>query len=223
MILDLPREHVSARYEILRHGAGGEATMLVCGGVTFNHPAAHNLIDLLPKIMSFDATSAEQTNRMKRTINLIAAEAEELLPGGEIVITRLADILVMQAIRAWLESAPATHSGLLAAVLDPQIGRAFSLIHRDPARAWTVASLASEVAMSRSAFSARFTELAGEPVMRYLTRRRMHIAVDSLAANGSTVGELANQLGYQSEAAFSRAFKRNVGQWPGAVRRSMKS
>ena len=150
----------------------------------------------------------------------MAAEAGELRPGGEAVITRLGDILVIQAIRAWIESDPAAQTGWLGALQDPQIGRAISLIHRDPARNWTVASLADELAMSRSAFAARFTELVGEPVMSYVARWRMHVAVAALKEEGATVGELADRLGYRSEAAFSRAFKRVIGVAPGAVRRS---
>ena len=136
------------------------------------------------------------------------------------MITRLSDILVIQAIRAWMESDPAAQTGWLGALQDPQIGRAISLINRDAARDWTVASLADELAMSRSAFAARFTALVGEPVMRYLARWRMHLAVAALKDEGATVAELADRLGYRSEAAFSRAFKRVIGASPGAVRRS---
>jgi AraC-like DNA-binding protein len=157
---------------------------------------------------------------MQSTLRLIAAEAQTLRPGGEAVITRLSDILVIQAIRSWIENDPAGQSGWLGALQDPQIGRAISLVHRDPARAWTVASLARELAMSRSAFAARFTQLAGEPVMRYVTRWRMHVALDWLREDGVSVAELASRLGYESEAAFSRAFKRTIGVSPGAVRHS---
>ena len=153
---------------------------------------------------------------MQSTLRLMAAEAGALRPGGETVITRLADVLVVQAIRAWLETAPAARTGWLGALRDAQIGRALALIHGDPARDWTVASLARELAMSRSAFAARFTELVDEPAMRYLARWRMHVALDRLREEGVTVGELAGRLGYQSEAAFSRAFKRIVGSPPGA-------
>ena len=154
------------------------------------------------------------------TLRFMAAEAREPRLGGETVITRLADILVIQAIRAWIEQDPAAQTGWLGALRDPQIGRAISLIHRDPARTWTVASLADEVAMSRSAFAARFAELVGEPPMHYVTRWRMHAAVTWLREGDATLGELALRLGYQSEAAFSRAFKRFMGLSPGAVRRT---
>ena len=150
----------------------------------------------------------------------MAAEARALRPGGEAVITRLGDILVIQAIRSWIETDPAARTGWLGALQDPQIGRAIAIIHRDPARPWTLASLADEVAMSRSAFAARFTELVGEPAMSYVARWRMHVALDALKEQGSTVAELASRLGYRSEAAFARAFKRVIGIPPGAVKRT---
>ena len=219
-ILELERELVSDRYEILRHGAGGAPTGLICGAVRFAHPAAANLIEILPKTIHVEASSNPRLDRMHSMLRLMAAEASELRPGGEAVITRLGDILVIQAIRAWMESDPAAQSGWLGALQDPKIGRAISLIHRDPARDWTVAALAHELAMSRSAFAARFTELVGEPVMTYVARWRMHVAVAALKDEGATVGQLADRLGYRSEAAFSRAFKRVIGVSPGAIRRS---
>jgi AraC-like DNA-binding protein len=219
-ILELERELVSDRYEVLRHGGGGAPTTLICGAVRFEHPAARNLIEILPRTIHIEASSSPRLEWMQSLLSLMAAEARELRPGGEAVITRLGDILVIQALRAWMESDPAAQTGWLGALRDPQIGRAISLIHRDPARDWTVASLASELAMSRSAFAARFTGLVGEPVMRYVSRWRMHVAVAALKEEDATVAELAERLGYRSEAAFSRAFKRVIGASPGAIRRS---
>ncbi|TDD89331.1 AraC family transcriptional regulator [Actinomadura darangshiensis] len=218
-ILDLEREAVSARYEILRHGGGGASAGLICGAVRFGHPAAGNLVEVLPGMIHVEASRSHRLEWMQSTLRMMASEAGELRPGGEAVITRLGDILVIQAIRAWLESDPGARTGWLGALRDPQIGRAISLVHRDPARPWTVASLARELAMSRSAFAARFTELVGEPVMSYVARWRMHVAVAELK-EGATVGQLADRLGYRSEAAFGRAFKRVVGVSPGSVRKS---
>ena len=147
----------------------------------------------------------------------MAAEARERRPGGETVITRLADVLVIHAIRGWIEQDSAAQSGWLAALRDRQIGRALTLIHRDPARPWTLGLLASEVAMSRSAFAARFSELVGLPAMQYVARWRMHLATTWLRDNDTGLGELASRFGYRSEAAFSRAFKRVVGMSPGAA------
>jgi AraC-like DNA-binding protein len=219
-ILDLERELVSDRYEILRHGEGGAPTSLICGAVRFEHPAAGKLLEILPRTIHIEASISPRLEWMQSMLRLMASEAGELRPGGEAVITRLGDILVIQAIRAWMESDPAAQRGWLGALQDPQIGRAISLIHRDPARNWTVASLAEELAMSRSAFAARFTELVGEPVMSYVARWRMHVAVAALKDEGATVGQLADRLGYRSEAAFSRAFKRVIGVSPGAVRKT---
>ena len=221
-ILDLHREVVSDRYEILRHGSGGEPTGMICGAVTFDHPAAHNLVRLLPQILHIEALGPLQSEWMQSTLRLMASEARAPRPGGETVITRLADILIIQAIRSWIETDPAAQTGWLGALRDRQIGRAIAMIHRDPAQDWTVATLADAVAMSRSAFSARFTELVDESAMRYVTRWRMQLAMDWLAEETATVGEVAARLGYVSEAAFSRAFKRSTGVSPGSVRRDGK-
>jgi AraC-like DNA-binding protein len=216
---ELAHEHVSDRYAILRHGGGGAATSLVCGAVRFDHPAAHHLVKLLPKMIHVEASLSPQLEWIQSTLRFMAAEAKELRPGGETVITRLADILVIQAIRSWIGQDPAAQTGWLGALQDKKIGRAISLIHREPAREWTVASLAREVAMSRSAFAARFTELVGEPAMQYVTRWRMHVALTWLKEDDAGLADMANRLGYQSEAAFSRAFKRFIGVSPGRARR----
>lgn len=218
-LFDLPRELVSERYEILRHGGGGAATSVICGAVLFDHPAAKQLIALLPKVIAIEAWSSSQSDWIQSTVRVMGAEARERRPGGETVITRLADILVIQAIRTWLSRDPVAQSGWLGALQDRQIGRAVALIHRDPSRAWTVASLADEAAMSRSAFAARFTAVVGEPVMHYVARWRMHVATTWLREDAATIADVASRLGYQSEAAFSRAFKRFIGVPPGSVRR----
>jgi AraC-like DNA-binding protein len=218
-ILDLPREEISDRYEVLQYGGGGPLTRMMCGAVRFDHPAARNLVALLPEIIFLDAASTPDAMWMQATLALIAAETKQPRPGGEAVITRLADVLVIQAIRWWIETDPNAQTGWLGALRDDQIGRALAMIHGDPARAWTVAALADELAMSRSAFAARFTELVGEPAMQYVTRWRMRLAVNALRDEGAAVAELADRLGYRSEAAFARAFKRVIGLAPGAVRR----
>jgi AraC-like DNA-binding protein len=218
-LFELPREQVSERYEVLRHGGGGAATSVICGAVRFDHPAAHRLVKVLPAMIRVEVASSQQRDWIQSTLAFMAAEAKELRPGGETVVTRLADILVIQAIRSWIDQDPAAQTGWLGALKDRQIGRAIALIHRDPARAWSLASLASEVAMSRSAFAARFAHLVGEPAMHYVARWRMQVALTGLKDEGATLGELASRLGYQSEAAFSRAFKRLLGVSPGAVRR----
>jgi AraC-like DNA-binding protein len=219
----LEYDYASDRYAILRYGGGGAPTSIVCGTVRFGHPAARNLVALLPRTIVIEGSPGSpspEADWMHSTLRLIAVEGRELRPGGEAVITRLSDILVIQAIRAWIAGDPAGQTGWLGALQDPRIGWAMSLVHRDPARPWSVASLARETAMSRSAFAARFTELVGEPVMQYVTRWRMQVALDWLQTDDIPVAALAARLGYESEAAFSRAFKRIVGISPGAARHS---
>lgn len=213
-VLAIAHELSGDNYALLRYGGGGAQTVLVCGAVKFAHPAARTLVGLLPELIHIPVSPL--SGRLQDTVRLIAAEAEEMRPGGEAVLTRLADVLVIQAIRAWLETAPRT--GWIGALADPQIGRALAQLHRDPAKDWTVASLAAEAAMSRSAFAARFTEIVGESAMAYVTRWRMNLALDRLG-EGATVARIAAELGYRSEAAFSRAFTRVVGEPPSAARR----
>lgn len=218
-LFDLPRQAVSNCYEILRHGDGGAATTMICALVRFDHPAAQQLIRLLPKLIHVDTWKSPEMEWIQSTLRFIATEAQQLNAGGETVITRLADILVIQAIRAWIARDPAAQMGWLGALRDKQIGRAIAIIHREPTRTWTVALLASAVAMSRSAFAARFTQLVGEPAMHYAIRWKMQEALAQLRETDISLAELAAKLGYDSEAAFSRAFKRIVGEAPGAARR----
>ena len=136
------------------------------------------------------------------------------------MITRLADIVVIEAIRRWINTSPEADRGWLKAARDHQIGRAIIAIHRTPAHDWTVECLAKIAGMSRSAFSARFTNLVGTPAMQYLTIWRMHLARAKLLETSQSIAAIADDLGYQSEPAFNRAFKRIFNEPPGQVRRN---
>lgn len=218
LVFDLPHDDLSERYGVLRHGGGGDRTEVVCGGVRFDHPAARHLIEALPPVIRIDGARVRRPAWLRATLDLIADELTSGGIGSEEVVSRLCDIVVIQALRAWIEDDPAARTGWLGAVHDPQIGRAVTDIHGDPAADWSVARLAADAAMSRSAFSARFTELVGEPAMRYVTRWRMYRALALLETSDATVAAVAREVGYDSEAAFSRAFKRTVGVSPRAAR-----
>jgi AraC-like DNA-binding protein len=223
-LFDLERDQVSERYEILRHGGGGAPSTTICGVVQFDNPAARQLVRLLPPLITVSGWgSAPETEWIHSTLRLMADEARESRAGGEAVITRLADILVIQAIRAWIARDPAAKTGWLGALHDPQIGRAIASVHRSPRTPWTLESLAADVGMSRSAFAERFTQLVGEPAMRYVLRWKMQTALSWLKDDHLSVGQAATRLGYESEAAFSRAFKRVVGVSPGTARRQDKA
>jgi AraC-like DNA-binding protein len=217
-VFELPHDHVNDHYAVLRHGGGGEVTRLVCGGIRFDHPAARQLIEALPPIIHLEAATTTRTDWLRATLELMGEETRHARPGSEAVISRLCDIIVIQAIRTWIDRDPAAQTGWLGALRDEQIGAAIAAVHSDPARHWTVASLAEEVAMSRSAFAARFSELVGEPAMRYVTRWRMHVALHLLETGDAGVAEVSSLVGYESEAAFSRAFKRMMGHPPSSSR-----
>ena len=222
-VTTLPHDDLSDRYGVLRHGGGGRRTELVCGGVRFEHPAARTLVDALPRLIHLRADRVPRRTWLRSTLDLIEDEVREARAGSDAIVSRLCDIIVMQAIRTWVETDPAARTGWLGALRDPRIGSALSRVHLDPADDWTVASLAEAATMSRSAFAARFTELVGEPAMRYVTRWRMQVAHDLLRRGDHTAAAAGRAVGYLGEAAFSRAFKREFGVSPGTVARNIST
>jgi AraC-like DNA-binding protein len=219
-LFDIPVERISDRYEVMRYGGDGELTQLTCGVVSFDQLAGKQLVAQLPNVLQIDSWDEEQDGWLQSTLRFIAREARDRRPGGETVITHLADILIIQAIRSWIDQAPEADQGWLAALRDKQVGSALAAIHRQPEKSWTVDSLARAVGMSRSGFSARFTDLVGDSAKRYLTNWRMQLARAQLQETSDPLSVLADRLGYQSEAAFCRAFKRIFGIPPGSYRKS---
>jgi AraC-like DNA-binding protein len=215
LIPDLPHDEMSDNYAVLRYGADGPLTELVCGGLRLEHPSARRLLDSLPPVVHVRTV---RRTELGATLDLLAEETAQRGVGSEAVISRLCDILVIQALRAWLAGAEATGSPWLRAMGDPQVGPALAALHAAPAEPWTVGSLASQASMSRSAFAARFRELLGQPVMGYLTELRMQLAVDMLHRGDRTVADVATAVGYESGASFSRVFKRHHGTSPRRMR-----
>jgi AraC-like DNA-binding protein len=218
LVFDLPHDYVTDQYARLHHGGGGALTRVVCGGIRFDHPGSRHLVDALPPVIHIEAAQSTRADWLRVTLDLMAEETSATHAGGEAVVSRLCDIVVIQAIRAWIETDPAAQTGWLGALRHPQIGAAIASIHSRPEHDWTVASLAAEATMSRSAFAAHFTELVGESAMRYVARWRMHVAVELLRTTDLSVAAVGARVGYDSEAAFSRAFKRVVGEPPRSVR-----
>ncbi|MBO6511041.1 MAG: AraC family transcriptional regulator [Roseibium sp.] len=216
---ELPIRKITELYEVLEFGGGGEETSIMYGIVRLDHAASGLLMRLLPDVLKIDTWAEDVGGWLQGTLQFITREASELKPGGETVITRLADVVVIEAIRRWINTAPEANRGWLQAARDPQTGRAVLAIHRSPASEWTVETLAQVAGMSRSAFSARFTQLVGMPVIEYLTTWRMHLARAKLLETSQSIGAIAAGLGYLSEPAFNRAFKRVFGIPPGQVRR----
>ncbi len=201
------------------HRGDGTPTTIICGVFEGQNGGAHTLFSLLPPLIYVKGGQGEADEWLRTTLKLMASEAASARPGSGTIVSRLADILFIQALRSWMESKVGDGEGWLAALRDPPIGMALGHIHQAPGEDWTVASLAAQVGMSRSAFSARFTAMVGKPPLHYLTRWRMQLAGDLLVDDGLSISEIAERVGYQSESPFSKAFKQHTGMAPGAYRR----
>ncbi len=219
-LFDLPATKVSERYEMMEIAGPGAVTRAMTGVVSFDDVAARRLVDLLPELLIVDRWHDAAGGWLRSTLDLISHEAAALKPGGEAVITRLADILIIQAIRTWLDTAAEAQTGWLAALRDAQLGRALAAIHRAPGDEWTLERLSRLAGMSRSGFAARFSEMVGQPAMRYLTEWRLQKARLAIANGNEPIGQIARKAGYLSEAAFGRAFKQTFGESPGSLRRA---
>ena len=215
-LTEVPVRMISDRNERMDFGGGGAPTSISYCGVRFDPLGARRLMEVLPLVIQVN-TRTQKDEWLGNTARLIAQETERTRLGSEAIITRLADIVVVQTIRSWLAS-PGSEHGWLAALQDRHVGRALSVIHQDPAREWTVALLAREVGMSRSALAARFRTLVGDSVKQYITEWRMQLAREELQTTAQTLARIAEKYGYQSEASFSRAFKRVFGISPGSAR-----
>jgi AraC-like DNA-binding protein len=205
----------------IRLGGDGARTTLVAGSFRFGAAPPTLLFEGLPRIIHVPADGPVTSPSLASTVQLLIAESASASPGATVVMSRLADILLVQALRTHIAASQCREHGLCA-LADPQIGKALSLIHERPAEPWTVESLATAVALSRSGFAARFSELVGEPPLEYLARWRMTKAAQLLRESELPMGEVAAASGYQSEASFNRAFKRWGGSAPGAYRREQR-
>jgi AraC-like DNA-binding protein len=204
----------------MRFGGGGDRTQIAYSAMQVDAPLTARLIEELPDLIRVDAWDDSEAGAFQTVLRMLAREAEGVQPGGEAVMTRLADVLVIQVLRWWLRGTDMAATGWLAALRDPHVGRALSRMHARPDRDWTLVELARQANMSRSAFAERFTMLVGEPPMHYLAAWRMQQAHSELTRTTDSIASISSRVGYSSEAAFSRAFKRHHGATPGAVRRT---
>ena len=204
---------------VIHYGGGGSPTTIISGWLSFEKPTLKPVAQLLPKVVLIKAEQARSL-ALHNTLQLLASEMAEQAPGSEVVANRLAEVLFIQAIRAHIASGADCHShGWLRAIFDPQIGSALKAIHENVNHPWTVESLAATAGMSRSAFAGRFKELLGQAPLEYVTEWRMQKAVQLLEHGDKKLFEIARSVGYESDAAFSKAFKRVLGVTPGEHRR----
>jgi AraC-like DNA-binding protein len=205
-------------YQIFPYEGEGPKMVMLCGAFHFEHPGDYPLLQCLPKVIHIPGEQGRMAQGFSEIVRFIARESASRQAGTEVVLRRLTELLFIQVIRVWIDQQAEASTGWVAALRDQPISTALGLIHQSPERGWKVEELAEAVALSRSAFSARFTQLVGEPPIKYLTRWRMHRAT-RLLKNDVKVETIAKLLGYESEVAFRQAFKREVGIPPARYRK----
>jgi AraC-like DNA-binding protein len=195
-----------------------EPTLLQSAIYRFSHDTAHPLLSLLPAVIRLPADQTHSENELQTLLRLIGAETGRREAGSDLVVPRLIDALFVYILRTWVKEQPEGSAGWLGALRDPQMRKALSQIHEAPQAPWTVESLARSVAMSRAAFAKRFTDLVGEPPLAYITRWRMDLAAKLLRESMEPVSRIAGRVGYISETAFAKAFRRRRNVAPGQYR-----
>jgi AraC-like DNA-binding protein len=197
----------------IRYGGGGAPVRIVCGFLGCED--VHNpLIASLPRLLTVNVQEATSRELIETAMNFAVGESSDGRAAASSVLSRLSELLLIEAVRRYADGIGGQQAGWLRGLQDPSVGRALALIHQNTAAPWTAASLAKEVALSRSAFMDRFTSLVGVPPIRYLTSWRMETAKIQLLETKKSVAQVAYTVGYESEEAFSRAFKREVGVSP---------
>jgi AraC-like DNA-binding protein len=203
---------------VLAEGGGGPAqTQFICGFLGCDVRPFNPVLAALPRMVHLRTTSSTN-ERMRHLIAFALCELRQRSPGGRAVLLRLAELMFIELVRHHLETMPRAQTGWLAGLNDPLVARALTLLHAEPVRRWTLETLAARAGTSRSVLAERFTHLVGQPPMQYLTQWRMQLAMQALTRPGAKVAAAAAAVGYESEAAFSRAFKKSTGVAPAAWR-----
>lgn len=204
----------------IEYGGGGETTRFVCGFLTCDKRLCRPVLDALPGMLRVPFGNDPTATWFKSLLQLGTEETSAKRPGSDTVLAKLSELLFVEAIRRYGESMHAEQTGWLAGLRDRYVGKVLTLMHQRPGHDWTMDALAVEVGLSRSALAQRFTDLIGQPPMQYLTRWRLTVAAQRLRSDPTTLASIAEQIGYDSEAAFNRAFKREFGMPPAAWRKT---
>jgi AraC-like DNA-binding protein len=217
------QEILAQGLKLARAGGGGEITRIVCGYMSCDPQLSGSLLAGLPPLFRVPIGDDVGGQWLENTIRFSVGQAGSASLGGEAVLSKLSEVLFVETIRRYIAQLPPEETGWLAGARDPEVGRALALLHREPAKPWTIAMLAREIGISRSVVAERFRHYLNEPPMSYLTRWRLLLAARMLKSSSRGVAEIAADVGYESEAAFNRAFKRQFNVPParfrGAARR----
>ena len=208
---------------MLRFGEGGEITRFICGFFGCERSADRLFLAGLPRLIRINIRENPTSAWLETAIRHLVSEAESDRPGRSILLSRMAESLFIEALRCHMEQLPSDQTGWLAGARDPVVGGILALLHREPSRDWTLDALASAVGSSRSVIAKRFDRFIGDSPMAYLARWRLELGARQLRASAKPVIQIAAEVGYESEAAFNRAFKRSFGLPPAQYRRRQAS
>jgi AraC-like DNA-binding protein len=220
MTNELPRIF-SEGLRLSRFGGGGQLTRFVCGYLACDSEVSQILLAGLPPLFKVTIRDDASGRWLENSIRFSVDHAASGRDGGEAVLAKLSEVLFVEALRLFISQLPSEQKGWLAGARDSQVGKALSLMHRNPSHPWTLITLARETAVSRSVLAERFRHFLGESPMSYLTRWRLHLAKQMLASTTCSVAQVATEAGYESQAAFNRAFKRAYGLPPARFRTTL--
>lgn len=210
-----PKDETSLPFKLATGSDGTSDAHLICGFFACDVRPFNPLLEALPRFMRIGpGTSSATDGLLEQFIRLASAEISDKRAGAQSVLNKLSELMFIEAIRNYMDHLSTENTGWLSGLRDPLVGRAIALLHAEPARPWTLDELAAESGASRSGLASRFTHLVGYPPIQYLTRWRMQLAAKRLTERGAKVAAVAQEVGYDSEAAFSRAFKKFSGQPP---------
>ncbi|HXS97571.1 MAG TPA: AraC family transcriptional regulator [Candidatus Limnocylindrales bacterium] len=212
--------NLSNGLKVARYGGGGELTRFVCGYMACDPNLSEVILAGLPPMFVVNIARDSAGRWLANSIQFSVSEAGGSGTGSDVVLAKLSEVLFVETLRRFVQDLPDQQKGWLAGARDPVIGEALALLHKDPAHSWTIANLAHRVGVSRTRFVERFRHFLGEPPMAYLARWRLKLAAEILVSSNSNVGEIAAAVGYASEAAFNRVFKREFGCPPAQFRRT---
>ena len=207
---------------LMKFGGGGATTRFVCGYFGCERRAERLFLAGLPQIIKINIRGDAAGRWLEDSMRHLASEVGDTRPGNRVLLSKMAETLFIEAMRRYMEQLTPEQTGWLAAAKDPVVGRALALLHRDPRHSWTVAELAAQTGASRSVVTERFAHLLGESPLAYLARWRMQLAARLLESTRNTIVQTAAEVGYESEAAFSRAFSREFGLPPARYRKQAR-
>jgi AraC-like DNA-binding protein len=217
------RRVLSQGLKLSRMGGGGEVTKFICGYMTCEPQLSRVVLGGLPPIIKVNIRDDASGQWLENSIRYSVDHADASMPGGETVLAKLSEAFFIETLRRYIALLPQEQTGWLAGVRDPEVGKALALLHRKPAHPWTIASLASEVGISRSVLAERFRRYLSETPIAYLTRWRLQLGAQMLTSTNNSVAQVAAEVGYESEPSFNRAFKREFGLPPARFRSHSKS